>query len=157
MPSSHLILCHPHLLLPPTPPSIRVFSNESALRMRWPGVSVSASVLPMNTQDWCPLGRGVSQKKVSIFDPDGRNGDALLKCSDKTQHLRTCIWVLIWPFTISSVTSKKFLNVVNHWRGEETDRWCWMPPGYPALWWEGPSLPSHLPWESMWKHKLPQT
>ena len=36
MPSSHLILCHPLLLLPPFPPSIRVFSNESTLRMRWP-------------------------------------------------------------------------------------------------------------------------
>ena len=37
MPSSHLILCHPLLLLPPIPPSIKVFSNESALRIRWPG------------------------------------------------------------------------------------------------------------------------
>ena len=36
MPSSHLILCHPLLLLSPIPPSIRVFSNESSLRMRWP-------------------------------------------------------------------------------------------------------------------------
>ena len=36
MPSSHLILCHPLLLLPPIPPSIRVFSNESPLHMRWP-------------------------------------------------------------------------------------------------------------------------
>ena len=36
IPSSHLILCSPLLLLPPIPPSIRVFSNESALRMRWP-------------------------------------------------------------------------------------------------------------------------
>ena len=36
MPSSHLILYHPLLLLPPTPPSNRVFSNESTLRMRWP-------------------------------------------------------------------------------------------------------------------------
>ena len=36
MPSSHLVLCHPLLLLPPIPPSIRVFSNESTLRMRWP-------------------------------------------------------------------------------------------------------------------------
>ena len=35
MPSSHLILCHPILLLPPIPPSIKVFSNESVLRMRW--------------------------------------------------------------------------------------------------------------------------
>ena len=36
MPSSHLILCHPLLLLPPIPPSIRVFSNESTLHIRWP-------------------------------------------------------------------------------------------------------------------------
>ena len=36
MPCSHLILCHPFLLLPPIPPSIRVFSNESTLRIRWP-------------------------------------------------------------------------------------------------------------------------
>ena len=36
MPSSHLILCHPLLLLPPIPPSIRVFPNESTLSMRWP-------------------------------------------------------------------------------------------------------------------------
>jgi len=58
MPSSHLILCRPLLLLPPIPPSIRVFSNESTLRMRWPstGVSALASFLPMNTQDWSPLG-----------------------------------------------------------------------------------------------------
>ena len=39
MPSNHLILCHPLLLLPPIPPSIRVFPNESTLRMRWPGSS----------------------------------------------------------------------------------------------------------------------
>ena len=38
MPSSHLIFCHPLLLLPPIPPSIRVFSNESTLCMRWPKV-----------------------------------------------------------------------------------------------------------------------
>ena len=57
MPSSHLILCRPLLLLPPIPPSIRVFSNESNLHMRWPciGVSSLASVLPMNTQGWSPL------------------------------------------------------------------------------------------------------
>ena len=59
VPSSHLILCHPLLLLPPIPPSIRVFSNESTLRMRWPKYwSFNlASVLPMNTQAWSPLGR----------------------------------------------------------------------------------------------------
>ena len=47
MPSSHLILCRPLLLLPPIPPSIRVFSNESALRMRWPKYwSLSFSIIP---------------------------------------------------------------------------------------------------------------
>ena len=47
MPSSHLILCRPLLFLPPIPPSIRVFSNESTLRMRWPKYwSFSFSVIP---------------------------------------------------------------------------------------------------------------
>ena len=47
MPSSHLILCHPLFLLPPIPASIRVFSNESALRMRWPKCwSFSFSISP---------------------------------------------------------------------------------------------------------------
>ena len=49
MPSNHLILCRPLLLLPPIPPSIRVFSNESILRMRWPKYwSFSFSVNPSN-------------------------------------------------------------------------------------------------------------
>ena len=48
-PSSHLILCHPRLLLPPIPTSIRVFSNESTLRMRWPKYwSFSLSISPSN-------------------------------------------------------------------------------------------------------------
>ena len=49
MPSNHLILCRPLLLLPPIPPSIRVFSNESTLRMRWPKYwSFSFSISPSN-------------------------------------------------------------------------------------------------------------
>ena len=47
MPSSHLILCHPLLLLPPIPPSIRVFYSESTLRMRWPkSWSFSFTIIP---------------------------------------------------------------------------------------------------------------
>ena len=57
MPSSHLILCRPLLFLPPTPPSVRVF--PMCQLFTWggqsTGVSASASVLPMNTQDWSPL------------------------------------------------------------------------------------------------------
>ena len=57
MPSSHLILCCPLFLLPPIPPSIRVFSNESTLCMRWPstGISALALFLPKNTKGWSPL------------------------------------------------------------------------------------------------------
>ena len=57
MSSSHVILCHLLLLLPPIPPCIKVFSNESTLRMRGQsiGVSALASVLPKNTQEWSPL------------------------------------------------------------------------------------------------------
>jgi len=62
--SSHLIFCHPILLLPPIPPSIRVFSNVSTLRMRWPKYwSFSFSISPSNEQpgvisfrmDWLDL------------------------------------------------------------------------------------------------------
>ena len=58
MSSNHLILCRPLLLLPLVFPSIRVFSNESVLHIRWPKYcSFSlASVLPMNIQDWFSLG-----------------------------------------------------------------------------------------------------
>ena len=63
MPSSHLILCRPLLLLPPIPPSIRVFSNESTLCMRWPKYgSFSFSISPSNEHpglifltDWLDL------------------------------------------------------------------------------------------------------
>ena len=59
MPSSHLIFCHPLLLLPPIPPRIRIFSNESILHMRW---SFSFSIIPskeipglISRMDWLDL------------------------------------------------------------------------------------------------------
>ena len=64
MTSSHLILCHPLLLLPPIPPSIRVLSSESTLCMRWPKYwSFSFSIIPSNEhpglisfrKDWLDL------------------------------------------------------------------------------------------------------
>ena len=63
MPSSHLILCRPLFLLPSIPPSIRVFSNESTLHMRWPKYwSFSFSISPSNEHprlifrmDWLDL------------------------------------------------------------------------------------------------------
>ena len=61
MPSRHLILRHPFLLVPPISPSIRVFSNESTLHMRWPKYwSFSVSIIPSNEHpdhfQWSPLG-----------------------------------------------------------------------------------------------------
>ena len=58
MPSNHLILCHPLLLLPSIFPRIRVFSNESGLRIRWPKYwSFSFSISPSSDiQGWFPLG-----------------------------------------------------------------------------------------------------
>ena len=82
MPSSHLILCHSLLLLPPIPPSIRVFSNESTVRMRWPKYwSFSLSISPSNEHprlvsfrmDWLDLlaiqGTLITyyQKKDTVF------------------------------------------------------------------------------------------
>ena len=71
MASSHLILCHPFLLLPPIPPSIRVFSNESTLHVRWPKYwSFSFSISPSNEHpglisfrmDWSPCSPRDSQE-----------------------------------------------------------------------------------------------
>ena len=56
MPSNHLILCHPLLLLSSVFPSIRVFSRELVLHTRCQSIGASASVLPMNIQGWFPLG-----------------------------------------------------------------------------------------------------
>ena len=57
MPSTHLILCRPLLLLPSIFLRIRVFPNESVICIRWPKYwGFSFSFLPMNTQDWFPLG-----------------------------------------------------------------------------------------------------
>ena len=64
MPSSHLILCHPLLLLPSIFPSVRVFSNESALHMRWPKYW-SFSISPSNEYS------GLISFRIDWFDPQG--------------------------------------------------------------------------------------
>ena len=76
MRSSYFILCHPLLLLPPIPPSIRVFSNESTLRMRWPkywSFSFSFSISPSTEtpglisfrMDWLDL-HGVAKSQIQL-------------------------------------------------------------------------------------------
>ena len=88
MPSSHLILCHPLLLLPPIPPSIRVFSNESTLRMRWPKYwSFSFSIILSKEipglisfrMDWLDL-FAVQGTFKSLFQHHSSNA-SILQCS----------------------------------------------------------------------------
>ena len=70
MPSNYLILCCFFLLLSSVFSSIRVFSKESILHIRWSqsiGVSVLASVLPMNIQGWLPLGLIILPMKIVLF------------------------------------------------------------------------------------------
>ena len=76
MPSSHLILCHPLHLLLPIPPSIRVFSNESTLHMRWPKYwSFSFSIIPSKEHsgpisfrmDWLGSGKIVSFESKTCY------------------------------------------------------------------------------------------
>ena len=88
MPSSHLILCHPFLLLPPIPPSIRVFSNESTLRTRWPKYwSFSFSIIPSKehpglisfTMDWLDF-LAVQGTLKSLFQHHSSKA-SILQCS----------------------------------------------------------------------------
>ena len=85
MPSNHLIPCRPLLLLPPIPPSIRVFSNESALHIRWPKYwSFSCSISPSNEysgltsfrMDWLDFLGGAREmpRKRHRMKPLGRGG-----------------------------------------------------------------------------------
>ena len=88
-PSSHLILCRPLLLLPPIPPSIRVFSNESTLCMRWPKYqSFSFSIIPSKENpglislrmDWLDLqtiSSVQSLSRVRLCDPMNRSTPGL--------------------------------------------------------------------------------
>ena len=65
MPSNHVILCHPLLLLPSIFPSIRVSSNESALRIRWPKYwSIGFNITPSSEHPGAPLSMGFSQARI---------------------------------------------------------------------------------------------
>ena len=88
MPSNHLILCHPLLLLPPIPPSIRVFSNESTLLIRWPTYwSFSFSISPSNEHpglisfrmDWLEL--LAVQRTLKSFLQHHSSKGSILQCS----------------------------------------------------------------------------
>ena len=104
MPSSHIILCHPLLLLPLIPPSIRVFSNESTLRMRWPKYwSFSFSIIPSKEHpglisfrmDW-----------LDVLAVQGTLRSLLQHYSSKASILRRIV-----QYKIKSLKKKKKTNV----------------------------------------------
>ena len=108
MPPDHLILCHP-LLLPSIFPSIRIFSNELALHIRWPntGTSASASILPMNIQGGFPLGGLISLRSryahsQALFQKPCRWGPA------------TCVFPALQA--ILSLAKKGLRNSEMEWR-----------------------------------------
>ena len=91
MPSNHLILCHPLLLLPSIFPSIRVFSNESALRIKWPKYwSFSFNISPSNEhQDWLVIREmQVKTRRTYHLIPTRVNGG--VKNSDNSKCWRGC-------------------------------------------------------------------
>ena len=88
MPSNYLIICHPLLLLPPIPPRIRVFSNESDIRIRWPKyLSFSFSISPSNEysglisfrMDWLDL-LAVQGTLKSLLQPHSSKA-SIVRCS----------------------------------------------------------------------------
>ena len=86
MPSSHLILCHPHFLLPPLPPSIRVFSSESTLHMRWPKYwSFSFSIIPSKEH---PRLNSLRMDWLDLFAVQGTLKSLLQHHSSKASILR---------------------------------------------------------------------
>ena len=104
MPTNHLILCRPLLLLPPIPPSIRVFSSESALRIRWPKYwSFSFSISPFNEHpglisfrmDW-----------LDLLAVQGTLKSLLQHHSSKASILRLSAFFMVQP-SLSYMTTGK--------------------------------------------------
>ena len=97
MPSSHLILCRPLLLLPPITPSIRVFSNESTLRIRWPKYW-SFSIIPSKEipglislrMDWLDF-LAVQGTLKSLLQHHSSKASILQRSSQSNSHIHT------WP------------------------------------------------------------
>ena len=145
MPSSHPILCRPLLLLPPIPPSIRVFSNESTLCMRWPKYwSFSFSINPSNEHsglisfrmDWLDL-LAVQGTLKSLFQHHSSEASIV---SRKVQW-RWCPkggmeighWIVLLPVgpSSSAPSTPARLNRCLLWGGSSMKPWC--PLGCPPL------------------------
>ena len=141
MPFSHLILCHPLLLLPPIPPSIRVFSSESTLCMRWPKYwSFSFSIIPSKEipglisfiMDWLDLlasANGDCSHEIKRRLLLGRkvmpNLDSILKRRDITLSTKVrLVKAVVFPavmYGYQSWTIKK----AECRRTDAFELWCW--------------------------------
>ena len=112
MPSSHLIICRPLFLLPPNPPSIRVFSNESTLHMRWPKYwSFSFSIIPSKEHpglifriDWLDLLAIQGTLK------------SLLQHSSKASQFKS-----INSSAVSLLHSPTLTSIHDHWKNHNLD------------------------------------
>ena len=125
MPSSHLILGRPLLLLPPTPPSIRVFSNESSLRMRWPKYwSFSFSIVPSKEipglisfrMDWLHL--LVVQGTLKSLLQHHSSKASILRCSAffmvlSHPYMTTGKTIALTRWTLVSKVMSLFLNMLS--------------------------------------------
>ena len=110
MPSSHLILCHSLFLLPPIPPSIRVFSNESTLRMRWPKYwSFSFSIIPSKEIP------GLISFRMDWLD--------LLQCKRFSRVFSNTTAQKHQFFGTSFLHSPTFTSIHDHWKTIALTRW----------------------------------
>ena len=115
MPSSHLILCPLLLLLPPIPPSIRVFSNESALRMRWPKYwSFSFSISPSNEHPGLLFFR---MDWLDLLAVQGTLKNLLQHHSSKASIF----------LALSFLHSPTLISIHDHWKNHSLDQMdlCW--------------------------------
>ena len=109
MPSSHLILCHPLLLLPPIPPSIRVFSNESTLGIRWPKYwSFSLGISPSNEHP------GLISFRMDWLDLLGVQGNS--QESSPTPQFKS-----INSSVFSFLHSPTLTSIRDHWKNHSLD------------------------------------
>ena len=99
MPSNHLILCCPLLLLPSIFSSVRIFSNESVLATGGQsiGVSASASILPMNVQDWFPLGL------TGLISLQSKGLSRVFSNTTVQKHQFFSAQLSLWPNSLTSI------------------------------------------------------
>ena len=113
MPSNHLVLCHPVLLLPSIFPSIRVFSNESVLPIRWPKYwNFSSSISPSNEYS------GLISFRIDCFDllaVPGTLKSLLQHHSSKASILQHSVFFMVAIMTIKSIDPIDCGSLRAHW------------------------------------------